>query len=76
MDKEEILFNKIAHSLSKDSSITKGKMMSAPGIKYKNKVFAFYYNKEMIFRLGSNFDPARHNVKKCCLLNPSERKHL
>jgi uncharacterized protein YbaA (DUF1428 family) len=64
MDKEEILFNKIANSLSKDSNVTKGKMMSAPRIKYKSKFFVFYYNKDMIFRLGSNFDPARHNVKK------------
>jgi hypothetical protein len=28
----------------------------------------------MIFRLGSNFDPAKHNVKKCSLLNPFKKK--
>ena len=74
MDKEEILFNKIADSLSKDHHITKGKMMSAPGIKYKNKIFAFYYNKEMIFRLGSDFDPKEHNVKNWRLFNPFKNK--
>jgi hypothetical protein len=74
MDKEETLFNKIADSLSKDHHITKGKMMSAPGINYKNKVFAFYYNKEMIFRLGSGFDPKEYNLKKCRRLNPFKNK--
>jgi hypothetical protein len=74
MDKEEILFNKIADSLSKDHHITKGKMMSAPGIKYKNKIFAFYYNREMIFRLGTDFDPKEHNVKNWHLLNPFKNK--
>jgi hypothetical protein len=73
-DKEEMMFNKIADSLSRDYHITKGKMMSAPGIKYKNKVFAFYYKKEMIFRLGSNFDPTEHNIKNCRLLNPFKNK--
>ena len=75
VDKEEILFNKIGDSLSKDYlHITKGKMMSAPGIKYKNKFFAFYYNKEMIFRLGSGFDPKEYNLKKCRRLNPFKNK--
>jgi hypothetical protein len=75
MDKEEILFNKIGDSLSKDClHITKGKMMSAPGIKYKNKVFAFYYKKEVIFRLGEDFDPKEHNVEKCRPLNPFKNK--
>src|SRR6266487_2544934 len=74
MDKEELLFHKIASSLSKDHYVTKGKMMSAPGIKYKNKFFAFYYNKEIIFRLGSGFDPTKHNIKNCRLFNPFKNK--
>ena len=60
MDKEEDLFNKIVEKLSKKHNfVSKGKMMSSPGIKYKTKVFAFYYNKEMVFRLGRDFIPKK-----------------
>jgi len=58
MDKEEKLFQKIAQKLSGEKSIVHlGKMISSPGIKYKEKVFAFYYKKQMAFRLGKDFDP-------------------
>ena len=57
-DQEEILFRKIAEKLATENdSVSPGKMMSSPGIKCKNKVFAFYYNKQMVFRLGKEFDP-------------------
>ena len=74
MDKEELLFNKIASGLSKGHHVSKGKMMSAPGIKYKTKFFAFYYNREMIFKLGSSFDPKKHDVKNCRSFNPFMNK--
>jgi hypothetical protein len=74
MDKEEILFNKIADSLATGHDVSKGKMMSAQGIKYKNKFFVFYYKKEMVFRLGSNFDPKQYNLKECYLFRPFKNK--
>ena len=75
MEKEEILFNSITEKLSKTHHlVTRGKMMSAPGIRYKNKVFAFYYDKEMIFRLGKDFGPETFGVKKYRLLNPFKNK--
>jgi len=75
MEKEEILFNNITEKLSKAHHlVTRGKMMSAPGIRYKNKVFAFYYDGEMIFRLGGDFEPENFGIKKYRLLNPFKNK--
>ena len=74
MDKEEILFNKIADSLANGHNVSKGNMMSAPGIKYKNKFFVFYYNKEMIFKLGRDFDPKQCKLKECYPFNPFKDK--
>lgn len=53
MDKEQKYFQEISEKLTAENEhVTIGKMMSSPGIRYKNKVFAFYYKKIMVFRLG------------------------
>ena len=75
MDKEQALFEKISEKLSgKHRHVAPGKMMSAPGIRYKNKVFAFYAKKEMIFRLGKAFRPEDFNIKSFSLLSPFKSK--
>lgn len=75
MDQEEIIFRKIADQLAKENnSVNLGQMMSSPGIKFKNKVFAFYYNKQMVFRLGKEFDPKPFQIKKYSLLSPFKNK--
>ena len=75
METEEALFKNIASKLANENqSISIGKMMSSPGIKYKNKVFAFYHNKEMIFKLGKQFDPASMGIEQYQLLNPFKNK--
>lgn len=75
MDKEEKLFNKIADNLSKKHRIVaRGKMMSAPGISYKKKFFAFYYKKEITLKLGKDFEPKLHGIKKWKYLNPFKNK--
>lgn len=75
VDKEEILFNRVLEKLAKKhKNVKPGKMMSAPGIKFKDKVFAFYYDKDMIFRLGKDADPKKLGVKKYHLLNPFKNK--
>ena len=75
MDKEQIKFEEIANKLSKEhKNVEKGKMMSAPGIKYGNKFFAFYYNREMVFRLGKDAEPQKLGVKEFKLLNPFKTK--
>jgi len=75
MDQEEIIFRKIADKLAKgNSSVSLGKMMSSPGLKYKSKVFAFYYNQQMVFRLGKEFDLRSFGIKHYSLLNPFKNK--
>ncbi len=73
--KEEELFNKISVKLSKEyRSVKIGKCMSAPGISYKKKFFAFYYKKEITLRLGKDFVPKNHGIKKWKYLNPFKNK--
>ena len=75
MDKEEEYFHKVADKLSeKYNSVKIGKMMSSPGISYKKKFFAFYYKKEITLRLGKEFVPKEHGIKKWKYLNPFKKK--
>ena len=63
MKKEESLYLVIGDKLIKKfDGVVHGKMMSSPGLKYKNKVFAFYFNEEMTFRLGKNYNLKTQNV--------------
>ena len=75
MDKEEEYFHIVAEKLSKKYDHVKiGKMMSADGISYKKKFFAFYYKKEITLRLGKEFDTKAHGIKKWKYLNPFKKK--
>ena len=75
MEKEESLYQVIGNKLiKKHDGIVHGKMMSSPGLKYKNKVFAFYYNQEMTFRLGKGFDLNTLGINKYSLLSPFKNK--
>lgn len=44
-------FDRIVTLLTEQDDVFLGKMMSAPGLKYRNKVFAFYYQEKMCFKL-------------------------
>jgi len=75
VDKEEEYFQRIAEKLSKEHRLVKiGKMMSAPGISYKKKFFAFYFKKEITLRLGKDFVPKDHGINKWRHLNPFKTK--
>ena len=75
MEKEETLYLIIGDKLIKKyNSVAHGKMMSSPGLKYKNKVFTFYYNQEMTFRLGKGFDLQAFGIDKYSLLSPFKNK--
>lgn len=50
-------FERIVEKLSKQEGVILGKMMSSPGLKYNNKVFAFYYKDQMCFKLGESKTP-------------------
>jgi hypothetical protein len=70
-EKGEAMFRSIAQRLESESELVSvGRMLSSPGIKYGDKVFAFYYKGEMVFRLGKHFDPSSLGVKRYVPLNP------
>jgi hypothetical protein len=71
MDTPQLQFQAIAEKLAAESqAITVGKMMSSPGIRYDNKVFAFFYKEGMVFRFGRGFDPATMGIHDYQLLSP------
>jgi hypothetical protein len=75
MDTSERHFQAIAEKLAAEcQDVITGKMMSSPGIRYHNKVFAFYYKDDMVFRLGRDFDPKTVGIHDYCLLSPFKTK--
>ena len=75
MINHEIIFNDLTNKLSsKYENVEPGKMMSSPGITYKSKVFAFFYNDKMVFRLGRNFNIEKAAVSEYELLSPFKNK--
>ncbi|MEQ9365100.1 MAG: hypothetical protein RIF32_12690 [Leptospirales bacterium] len=68
-------FQKILATLSgTERNVQAGRMMSSPGIVRNGKVFAFFWNDEMVFRLGKGFDPSSLNVAEWRYLNPFKGK--
>ena len=75
MNTPEQEFWAIAEKLAAENqAVTTGKMMSSPGIRYKNKVFAFYYHEGMVFRLGRDVDPTTMGIPDYRLLSPFKTK--
>lgn len=75
MNQPEQLFQSTTDRLvALDSDVHAGKMMSSPGLKYRDKVFAFFYKNEMGFRLGPTFDPDKMGISNAKPLNPFKRK--
>jgi len=71
----EVLFNQIAEKFTEqDTGVILGKMMSAPGLKVNNKVFAFYSKGGMGFRLGGNFDIEKFGISTAKPLSPFKTK--
>lgn len=75
MEKEEKLYLKIGNTLvAKNPTITHGKMMTSPGLKYKNKVFLFFHNNAITFKLGKEFDPEKNGIERWDFLSPFKNK--
>lgn len=76
MNKAEIKFMSLVNKFTAtDDNIFLGKMMSAPGLKYKDKVFAFFTkDNAMGFRLGEEFDIETSGIKKPRRLSPFKTK--
>jgi len=49
-------------------------MMSSPGIRYRNKVIAFFYHEAMVFKLGRTFEPGTFGLHDYQLLSPYKTK--
>lgn len=56
------------------AGVDRGRMMSAPGIRYDSKVFAFFWRDAMVFRLGRQYDPAADGMNDVEHLNPFKNK--
>ncbi|MEO1258789.1 MAG: hypothetical protein AAFZ15_08320 [Bacteroidota bacterium] len=68
-------FNAIVKNMeSKHEDVHLGKMMSSPGLKVNNKVFAFYHKETMGFRLGKKFDAPNFGLKTARWLSPFKTK--
>ena len=71
----EDIFYKISDKFCDNKhGVILGKMMSSPGLKYNNKVFAFYHKETMGFRLGPQFDPMASGIKNAKPLSPFKTK--
>ncbi|WNJ18228.1 hypothetical protein [Pontibacter sp. G13] len=51
-----------------------GKMMSAEGLQFRGKVFAFYIDGEMCFKLGKDFDTKAVGMAETRYLSPFKNK--
>src|SRR5262249_3454432 len=72
---EERLFREIADLLTlENQAVTVGKMMSSPGLQIQGKVFAFYHDRKMIFKLGQDFQPESLGIQQYSLLAPFKSK--
>ncbi len=68
-------FNQITEKLTnQNSNVHLGKMMSSPGLKVNNNVFAFYHKEAMCFRLGKDFDAKKFGLMTAHYLSPFKTK--
>ena len=71
----EKIFNTIANKFeSRYKHVARGPMMSAPGIRYKTKNFAFFHKNEMTFKLGKKFNTKANGIKNVRHLSPFKTK--
>jgi hypothetical protein len=56
--------------------VTEGVMMREPALKYRGKVFAFYYQDKnaMTFKLGKNYHIESHGITDYEFLSPFKNK--
>jgi len=77
MDKptaERLEFNRISTLLSELPNVGPGKMMSSDGIRCNKKVFAFFHNNQMCFRLGKDYEITQHQITEWQHLSPFKTK--
>ncbi len=70
----QLLFEALLSKFCKQDGVAPGKMMSAPAMKYRGKVFAFFYKEEMTFKLGKDFDADAYGISNWTYLSPFKNK--
>ena len=71
----EQAFTEITKTLSEQyEHVTPGKMMSSEGIKVNGKVFCFFHDEEMCFKLGKDVDLSRPELAGAHFLSPFKNK--
>lgn len=68
------LFDRLVKLHCDKQGVTAGKMMTAPALKYDNKVYAFFWEDEMTFKLGKDYDIQAHGVNEIRFLSPFKQK--
>lgn len=58
----------------KYDGVTQGNMMRADALKVNGKVFCFFYEENMCFKLGKNANPERSELADAWLLSPFKNK--
>ncbi len=74
MSEAQAHFEFLLDQMIKRPGLAKGRMMSSPAIKAKGKVFAFFHNDRMTFRLGKDFDPDAAGLVDWRYLSPFKNK--
>lgn len=76
MNTPEELFETIVEEFTNtNTDVMPGKMMSSPALKYKGKVFAFFWNNQMTFKLGKGRDlEAEFGISDYEFLSPFKNK--
>jgi len=74
MTEAKLMFESLVDKFSKKTGVAQGKMMTAPALKTKGKVFAFFHEEKMTFKLGTGFDPDAFGLKQWDYLSPFKNK--
>ena len=75
MKSPEQRFDELAQKLvATHPDVEHGKMMRSPGLKCNGKVFAFFHDDSMCFRLGKTFDTESFGIQTVRWLSPFKNK--
>jgi hypothetical protein len=68
-------FSEVANGLATiEDGVELGRMMSSPGVTYRGKVFCFFYDSAMVFKLGKDAETSSPDLHGWQWLNPFKNK--
>lgn len=68
-------FSEVASRLAAtEDGVEPGRMMSSPGVVYRGRVFCFFYDSAMVFKLGKDADTSMPDLRGWQWLNPFKNK--